>query len=165
MNVEHNRNNEERGQIEVSLLEGTDIRLYQDEGTKRLAEVYDSSTYQGYLASYYGETNTEHRLHSFLALGKAAGKYYGLDREGLYDLSLLLENLGKGHRVDFPREDTHIFRPLNELLPDVRIVEYEGRQVFFPTERMLYMFDVQRRDGVPNIPPPIPYPPPAEGEQ
>lgn len=163
MNVERDRNNGERGQIEVFVLKGTDILLYQDEGMKRLTELYDSSTYTGQLMTgYYWKTEigTEDRLRPFPWLGEAYGKYYGLDREGL---NKIIRDL-KGHRRSLLPEDLPGVRPIEEILPDVRIVEYEGRQVFFPTEAMLDNFNVQRRP-LPPAPQNRPLPPAPAEEQ
>lgn len=116
-------------EIAAELEDGT--MLYVDQEVMLLGNEFDPTTYNGPMGSAYGDASLEMLFHPVVALGEINGQYFGLDDEGLRNMV----NRTSGFRVSFDPE----------ALPDMRKVDVDGKQVYFPTQQMLEKMGVMRR--------------------
>ena len=122
---------ESSSKVEVAAVLDDGTNLYLDEGSIALEAEFDPSSYHSSLGSAYGDAMIEEIASPLVEICKQLGRYYGFDEKGLIDLI----------------EKFSIFKMANviERIPDLRKVEFEGKTIYFPTEKLLQSFGVVRK--------------------
>lgn len=104
--------------------------VYQDRTLKDLNEMFDPNSFKGPQGSGYLDASIESNTGFLADTGKLFGEYYGFDQK-------TMTQLVGGYPLDK-------FTGIQDatLLKDVRIVEYKGTKIYFPTAEMLVAYHV-----------------------